>query len=71
MKPIHIGKEIEKVFRKSGLKVTEFGRLIGSDRQKAYDVFKRKSIQTSALLKISQVLNNDFFKVYSRRLKIK
>lgn len=71
MKAINIGKEIEKIFRESGMAGTEFAKLIGKDRQIIYDIFARKSIQTNLLLKISHALKFNFFKLYSDNHKLK
>ncbi len=65
MPKIHIGKKIKDVWKKSRLKGTEFASLINRDRQVIYDIFKRESIDTELLNKISKVLNHDFFAYYS------
>ena len=65
MAKLHIGKKIKEVWRKSRLKGTEFASAINRDRQVIYDIFKRESIDTELLQKISKVLNHDFFSYYS------
>lgn len=64
MKDIHIGKEIHQIFISKGLTVTEFAKRINKSRENMYHVFNRKSIDTDLLLKISEVLEYDFFTVY-------
>ncbi|HBX50904.1 MAG: hypothetical protein A2275_11090 [Bacteroidetes bacterium RIFOXYA12_FULL_35_11] len=59
-----IGKIIEKKLREKGMSVSEFARRIATNRNNAYDIFARKSVDTSLLLKISKVLDNDFFQYY-------
>lgn len=59
--PLHIGQLIEQELRRSGRSVTWFARQIHCDRVNAYDIFRRKSIDTSLLLRISIALNHDFF----------
>ncbi|ELR70077.1 hypothetical protein C900_04074 [Fulvivirga imtechensis AK7] len=61
---LHIGEEIRKVFKESGLTVAEFARRIDTSRENVYGIFKRKSIDTRLLQKISDVLDHNFFKYY-------
>ncbi len=48
-----------------GIKPTEFGRRINKSRETVYNIFQRKSIDTSLLEKIGQVLEFDFFQYYT------
>jgi transcriptional regulator with XRE-family HTH domain len=68
---IHIGTEIKKTLEVRGLSVTEFARRINKSRENAYSIFSRKSIDTDLLLKISDVLNHDFFLLYSTGYQVK
>ncbi|MGZ4033916.1 MAG: helix-turn-helix domain-containing protein [Bacteroidia bacterium] len=70
MAQVHIGKKIKEVFKQSGLKGTEFASLINRDRQVIYNIFKRDTIDTGDLQKISKVLEHDFFSYYSYELPI-
>jgi hypothetical protein len=65
MAKVHIGKKIKEVWRQSRLKGTEFASAINKDRQVIYDIFKRETIDTGLLQKISKVLDHDFFTYYS------
>ena len=38
-------------------------------RPNVYDIFERPSIDTTLLLKLSQILNHDFFADFSARLE--
>jgi len=60
IKEIHIGKHIKDVFKNSGMTVTKFADMIECQRPNIYDIFKRKSIDTELLKKISLVLNYNF-----------
>jgi len=62
---IHIGKRIKQVFEKKGMSISEFSRRLNSSRENVYDIFKRQSIDTSLLEKISKVLEYDFFQHYT------
>jgi len=62
---VQIGKLIKEQFIQSKLSIDEFAGLIGCNRDNAYDIFRREHINTDQLLKISKMLNFDFFKIYS------
>ena len=62
---INIGSKIKSIVSKKGMTVSEFGRRINKSRENVYSIFKRKSIDTALLLKISEVLEHDFFQYYT------
>jgi transcriptional regulator with XRE-family HTH domain len=62
---MHIGKKIQEAVKKSGLSVTEFAEKINYSRRNIYSIFEKESIDTSLLLKISDVLGHDFFVHYN------
>lgn len=64
---IHIGKEIEKVYSRSGMKHSEFAKRINTSSRNVYTIFKKSQIKTDQLAKISQVLGHDFFSLYLER----
>ena len=64
MSKVHIGKKIKEVWKRTGMRGTVFASLINRDRQVIYDIFKRESIDTEQLQKISSVLKHDFFSYY-------
>jgi hypothetical protein len=66
MEEIHIGQKIKEVFDTKGISVTEFARRINKSRENMYSIFSRKTIDTGLLLAISQVLEFDFFRLYSK-----
>ena len=68
---IHVGSIIKKKFDELGLSVSWFAKELCCDRTNVYSIFKRESIDTSLLVKISTILNHDFFRYYSRDLDIK
>ena len=71
MASIHIGKKIQAVFKKSSITMVDFTRKLDLTRQMGYDIFERKNINTDLLLRISKILNHDFFEYYRRQFKIK
>ena len=67
---IDIGERIRLVFKKTGWSVAYFAQQIQKDRTIAYNIFKRKIIDTSLLYDISMALNTDFFQYFSDCQKI-
>lgn len=59
---IHIGKNIEYELRRQERTVAWFARKLFCNRQNVYDIFKRESIDTTLLRRISTILGHDFFK---------
>jgi hypothetical protein len=68
---IHVGREIEKVLRDSGLKKAEFARRINTSPRNVYSIFKREEIKTDLLKIISEVLNYNFFSLYVNSVEYK
>lgn len=65
MKQILIGQLIEKELHRQERTTVWFARKLGCNRTNAYKIFKRTSIDTDLLMRISLILNHDFFAVYS------
>lgn len=66
-KDIHIGNKIKAVLKERRYKKTEFADKINISRTVVYDIFKRETIDTGLLKKISEVLNHDFFNYYEQQ----
>ena len=62
---IHIGSIIKEIFDKQQCSVSRFAKQLCCDRTNVYSIFKRESIDTALLEKISIILNHDFFQHYS------
>lgn len=67
---IHIGSIIKKRFDAQGASVSWFAKELCCDRTNIYSIFKRESIDTALLEKISVILKHDFFRYYSRDINI-
>ncbi len=67
---VNIGKIIEDEFNASGLQISYFAQKINTSKRNVYNIFRRKSIDTNLLFKISEILNKDFFEIYSEKLTI-
>jgi len=68
---IHIGQVIKEALKRRGMTVSEFGRRIHKSRENVYSIFKRITIDTGLLYDISEVLEQDFFLLYSKEFKKK
>jgi transcriptional regulator with XRE-family HTH domain len=62
---VHIGKIIKAELKKKRFSVSEFAKIINTDRNNVYHIFKRKSIDTDLLYKISIALEYNFFLEYN------
>jgi transcriptional regulator with XRE-family HTH domain len=65
---VHIGREIERKFQESGLKISEFAKRLNTGTRNVYSIFERTDISSSQLKKISEVLNYNFFALYAESL---
>jgi plasmid maintenance system antidote protein VapI len=61
---IHIGSNIRDYVDKQGISITWFAERLDCTRTTIYNIFTRKTIDSGLLLKISEVLNHDFFEDY-------
>mgnify|MGYP002621270558 CR=1 FL=1 len=62
---MYIGELIRQEIEKQERTVTWFARKLCCNRQNVYDIFKRNTIDTELLLRISIILHTDFFEWYS------
>lgn len=63
-----MGPIIEQKFKESGMTIQQFADAINCDRTTVYDIFKRKSIDSEKLIRISQELNFDFvYEIYYKK----
>lgn len=66
---MHIGAYIKEVFDQ-GPKiwtVTWFAQQLNCDRRNIYNIFARQSIDTELLVRISKILNHNFFAKISEK----
>ena len=62
---MHTGREIQDLMRKQGRTTVWLARQLGCARTYIYRIYERPSIDTFLLLRISKILEHDFFKEYS------
>ncbi len=58
---VHVGKIIEQKFKESGLTKKAFADKINLSQRHLYTIFSKNSVDTGLLMRISEVLNYDFF----------
>ena len=63
-KPVHIGQQIQLVFEQKNVKLSDFAEDLGTVRQNVYRIFKKQHVDTGLLMRISQVLEHNFFQYY-------
>ena len=64
LKEVHIGQEIDKRREELNMSKSEFARLISVPQQHVNRIFEKVSIDTAKLIKISRVLDFNFFSLY-------
>ena len=64
-----IGILIKKRLKEQGKTVIWFSQQLACSRTNIYKIFRRSSIDTNDLLRISQILSYDFFSIYSSELR--
>jgi predicted transcriptional regulator len=67
---IHIGDLIRRKLEESGMDKTVFANRIKKSYPTTLNIFKKSSIKTDDLLKISKVLKYDFFRIYSADIQL-
>ena len=61
---IHIGFETKSELARQERSVSWFARKLCCERTNVYSIFKRKSIDTDMLTRISRILQRNFFELY-------
>jgi len=64
---MHIGTEIEKELKRQERTPTWLAKKIPCQRSNIYSIFKRSSIDTDLLLRISNILQLNFFELYIKQ----
>lgn len=65
---LHIGQLIKEELERQERTVSWFARKLYCDRSNVYKIFKRPTIDTELLLRISVILNHDFFGYYMAKV---
>ena len=64
----HIGSVIKEELERQERTVSWFARKLCCDRSNVYKIFKRTTIDTELLLRISKILNRNFFDLFSEQV---
>lgn len=64
-----IGEQIKKELLRQERSVTWLAKKLHCNRQNVYNIFGRTNIDTELLMRISVILQFDFFKIYSRQFE--
>lgn len=67
-KDINIGAMIRQELKYQRRSVAWLAEQMGCDASNVYKILKKKSIDTQQLMRISRILEKDFFLVYSSKL---
>jgi transcriptional regulator with XRE-family HTH domain len=59
-----IGQKIKEVFESKKMRMNDFAEKIDTVRQNVYKIFQRDSIDTELLVKISEILDHNFFQYF-------
>lgn len=62
---MRIGEKVEARAKELRIGPTELARKIKTTKQNIYHIYKRESIDTELLMRLSKVLDYDFFQYYS------
>ena len=66
---VHIGQLIKAELERQERSVAWFAKKLYCERTNVYSIFKRESIDTDLLFRISVVLHRNFFTYYADELK--
>lgn len=65
---VHIGKLIKQQMDEQGRRAVWLAKQLNCDRSNIYKIYRCKTIDANRLLKISQILQYDFFQHYSQQI---
>lgn len=66
---IHIGNCIRKKLEEQGKTTVWLARELGCHRTNIYKIYDKMTIDTGVLLRISKILDYDFFSLYSEEME--
>ncbi len=66
---IHIGKLIKQVIEAKGIKVSWLAKMLCCSRSNIYKIYAKENIDVELLIRISRLLDHDFFLDISEIMK--
>lgn len=67
---IPIGKFIKEELKKQERSISWFAKKLNCNRSNVYKIFERTTIDTELLVRISRILNRNFFTLYTNERKL-
>lgn len=65
---IHLGNMIKRELKSQGRSVSWLARIIRMERSSIYKIFERNSLDVALLIRISIVMDHDFFADVSKKM---
>jgi transcriptional regulator with XRE-family HTH domain len=69
MANVAIGKQIQAVVKKRGMKVDELAKRLNVSKPNIYDIYRRNSIDTGLLERLCKVLDHNFFETFAHKYR--
>lgn len=69
LKTIHVGTMVKRELKAQGRSVVWLARTIKKERSSIYKIFERNSLDVALLIRISLVLDHDFFQDISDKMR--
>lgn len=70
VKPLHIGRCIKSVLEERGKSTVWLAQQLGCHRTNLYNIYEKATIDSGVLYRVSKILEYDFFKLYSDRMRL-
>lgn len=67
---LHIGQCIKARLEKEGRTTVWLAQQLGCHRTNLYNIYEKQTIDTGVLLRISKILEYDFFQLYSEQINV-
>lgn len=67
--PVHLGNMIKRELKAQGRSVSWLARTIHMERSSIYKIFDRDSLDVGLLIRISIVMDHDFFLDVSKKMR--
>jgi len=59
---MEVGEMIRRVLEERGIPVTDFAEALSCSRENAHRILKKTTLDTELLMRISEILEHDFFR---------
>ena len=69
LKTIHLGTMVKRELKAQGRTVVWLARTLNMERSSIYKIFERNSLDVRLLIRISLVMNHDFFQDISEKIR--